>query len=117
MANDDEVGLLAILRSIDRRLALLTASQERDLSAALTAELLRTPSRIAMFDGIDGQRTGADLAKLAGASERLGQMFLVELLELGVVRRVPGATGRAVIVERDEMGILNWYLQREGPSG
>ena len=69
-----------------------------------------------MFDGIDGQRTGAELAKLAGVSERAGQRFVTELLEVGVVRRVQGTTGRAVIVERDEAAIINWYLEREGPS-
>jgi hypothetical protein len=111
VANDDEV--VRLLASIDRRLALLTATQERDLRMALTSELLRTPARIAMFDGIDGQRTGADLAKLAHVSARFGQLFVTELLELGLVRKVPGATGRAVIVERDDAGILDWYLRRE----
>jgi hypothetical protein len=109
VASDDAVRLLA---SIDRRLALLTAGQERDLRAALTSELLRTPARIAMFDGVDGQRTGADLAKLANVSGRAGQLFVTEFLELGLVRRVPGTTGRAVIVERDDAAIINWYLQR-----
>ena len=61
MANDDELARL--LASIDRRLALLTESQERDLRATLRDELLKTPARIAMFEGIDGQRGSGELSK------------------------------------------------------
>lgn len=109
MASDDE--FVRLLRSIDRRLALLSASQERDLRQALTTDLLRTPARIAMFDGIDGQRGGAELGRLGKVSERAGQLFIKELLDLGLVRSVNEGGGR-VIAERDEAGILNWYLQR-----
>jgi Fic family protein len=109
VASDDE--LVALLRSIDRRLMLLTASQDRDLRNRLRDELLRTPGRIAMFDGIDGVRTSPELAKLAKASERAAQLFVKELLNLGVVRAVPAGGGRAVIVERDEAGIVEWYME------
>lgn len=111
MADDDEV--LRLLASIDRRLALLTASQERALRAALREDLLGTPARVAMFDAIDGERTSPQLANLAGASDRAAQLFVNELLDLGVVRRVPGSAGRAVIVEHDDAGIIAWYLERE----
>jgi Fic family protein len=110
VASDEE--LVDLLRSIDRRLALLTASQDRDVRVALRDELLRTPARIAMFEGIDGVRTSPELAKLAKASDRAAQLFVKELLELGIVRPVPGAPGRTVIVERDEAGIIEWYLER-----
>lgn len=112
MEPDDQ--LVALLRSIDRRLALLTVSQERALRAALRDDLLRTPARIAMFDAIDGQSDSADLARAGGGGKRTAQLFTKELTELGIVRAVPGTTGKAVIVERDEAGILDWYLQREG---
>jgi hypothetical protein len=108
--NDDE--LVRLLTSIDRRLALLTASQDRDLRQVLRTELLRTPARIAMFDGIDGVRGSSELATLGGVSERAAQLFVRELQELGLVRPVPGATGRTVIVERDEAAIIDWYLGR-----
>jgi hypothetical protein len=53
VANDDAV--IKLLASIDRRLALLTASEGQALRQTLGMELLRTPARIAMFEGIDGQ--------------------------------------------------------------
>lgn len=110
MANDDD--LIRLLSSIDRRLALLTASQDRDLRQALKAELLRTRARIAMFEGIDGARGSGELAKLGDVSDRAAQLFVKEFLELGLVRPVTGNAGRTVIVERDEAAIIDWYLQR-----
>jgi len=110
VADNDE--LVRLLTSIDRRLALLTASQDRDLRVALRENLLGTTARLAMFDAINGIRTSPELAKLAGVSDRTAQLFVKELLDLSVVRRVPGAEGRTVIVERDETGIITWYLER-----
>jgi Fic family protein len=110
VASDDE--LVILLRSIDRRLALLTASQERAVRVAMRDELLRTPARIAMFDGIDGVRTSPELAKLAKVSDRAAQLFVKELLDLGIVRPVPGDSGRTVIVERDEARIIRWHIER-----
>jgi hypothetical protein len=114
VANDDE--LVKLLASIDRRLALLTASQERDLRATLRDQLLRTPARIAMFEGIDGERGSGELAKLGKVSERAAQLFVKELLGLGLVREVPGSAGRTVIVERDEAALLDWYLQERSAT-
>lgn len=110
MPNDDE--LVRLLASIDRRLALLTASQDRDLRGALKTDLLRTEARIAMFEGIDGQRGSGELSKLGDVSERAAQLFVKELLDLGLVRPVSGNVGRSVIVERDDAAIIDWYLQR-----
>jgi Fic family protein len=110
VASDDE--LVTLLQSIDRRLALLTASQDRDVQIALRDELLRTPARIAMFDGINGVRTSPDLAKLAKVSDRAAQLFVRELLDLGIVRPVPAGDGRTVIVERDEAEIIRWHIER-----
>ena len=62
MTNDDRV--LRLLASIDRRLALLSAEQERNLWEALEAEL-RTDTRIRMFRAIDGRRTSPEIAKTA----------------------------------------------------
>lgn len=111
MTNDDEV--LRLLASIDRRLALLSASQERDLRQALETELLRTPARIAMFEGIDGRRGSGELGRMGGVSERAGQLFVKELLDMQLVRPLSHASaGKAVVVERDEGAIVQWYLQR-----
>src|SRR5947209_7716928 len=88
VASDDE--LVTLLKSIDHRLALLTASQDRDVRIALRDELLRTPARIAMFNGIDGVRTSPELATIAKVSNRAAQLFVKELRDLGIVRPVPG---------------------------
>jgi hypothetical protein len=111
---DDE--LVALLQLIDRRLALLTATHDRDLRAALRTDLLRTPARIAMFEGINGERGSGELSKLARGSERSAQEFVKELLGLGLVRAAPGSAGRSVIVERDEDAIIEWYLQRNAAA-
>ena len=87
MANDDE--LVALLRSIDRRLALLTVSQDRDQPQTLGSELLRTPQRIAMFEAINGERDSAELARVSNASTRSAQEFVKELSALGLVRSTP----------------------------
>jgi hypothetical protein len=110
VAKDDD--LVRLLSSIDRRLALLTACQDRDLRQALKAELLRTPARNAMFEGIDGARGSGELAKLGAVSDRAAQLFVKELLGLGLVRPVTGSDGRTVIVERHAAAITDWYLQR-----
>jgi hypothetical protein len=111
VANEDE--LVRLLTSIDRRLALLTASQDRDLRQTLRNELLRTPARIAMFEGLDGERGSSELAKLGGVGDRAAQLFMKELQDLGLVRVVSGGgQGKTLIVERDEAAIIDWYLQR-----
>jgi hypothetical protein len=110
VANNED-ALVALLTSIDRRLALLTVREERDLRRALDAEVLKADSRIAMFNGIDGVRGSGELGKLGGVGERSAQLFIKELLGLGLVLEVPNGA-RAVIVEKDHGGILNWYLSR-----
>jgi hypothetical protein len=111
VANEDE--LVRLLTSIDRRLALLTASQDRDLRQTLRNELLRTPARIAMFEGLDGERGSGELAKLGGVGDRAAQLFVKELQDLGLIRVVSGGgQGKTLIVERDEAAIIDWYLQR-----
>lgn len=111
MANDD--AAVRLLASIDRRLALLTASQDRDLRQTLKTELLRAPARIAMFEGIDGKRGSGELAKLGNVTDRAAQLFVKELQGLGLVRVVSGGgQGKTLIVERDEAGIIDWYLQQ-----
>lgn len=112
MANDDE--LVRLLRSIDRRLALLTASQDRRLRETLKTDLLRTPARIAMFEGIDGVGGSGELANLGGVGDRAAQLFVKELQELGLVRVVAGGgQGKPLIVERDEAAVIDWYLEHE----
>ena len=111
MANSDN-ALVALLASIDRRLALLTIREERELRRALESDILKAETRTTMFDGIDGVRGSGELAKLAGVGERSAQLFIKELLALGLVREVPNVAGRSVIVEKDDAGILRWYLGR-----
>lgn len=110
MTDDDPT--LRLLRSIDRRLALLTGAEERKLRAKLRAELLRTPARLSMFDAIDGRTGSPDLAKAAGVTDRAAQLFVKELLDLGLVEVAPGTTGRGVFVARNEDAIVRWYLDR-----
>jgi hypothetical protein len=106
--------MMAVLRSIDRRLALLTGPQERDLRRVLIAKLLKTPARVKMFDAIDGQRGTQELARIGEVGDRAVQLFVKELLDLGLVRPSGGGTsGRGVLVERDENSIVQWYLRTE----
>jgi hypothetical protein len=109
----DDPELLAVLRSIDRRLALLTAKEDRDVRAALVAEVLNTEPRQKIFDAIDSVLGNPELATIGGVTPRATQNFVNQLLELGLVRSVGG--GREMIVVRDDDGILRWYLAR-GPS-
>lgn len=106
---DDETNRL--LRSIDRRLALLTVREEREVQMRLNSEILRTESRRAMFNAIDGRRGSPEIARAVGASERAVQMFVKELSDEGLVRPVVRG-GRGNVVEKDEIGIAEWQLRR-----
>jgi hypothetical protein len=104
---DDEI--VAALRSIDRRLALLTGPQERALRATLLVAILNTEPRKKMFDAIDGVKGNPELATAGGVTPRAAQNFVNQLLELGLVRSV--GTGRDIVVARDEDGVVQWYLR------
>jgi hypothetical protein len=106
----DQRDELAVLRSIDRRLALLTGKEERDVRRALIADVLTTPARVAMWDAIDGKIGSPDLAKLAKVSERAAQLFAKDLLDAGLVTTVTGARGN--VVEKDQDAVVQWYLRR-----
>jgi len=106
--------LLAVLKSIDRRLALLTGPQERALREALVADVLNTEPRQRMFYAIDGMLGNPELADVGGVTPRATQNFVNQLLELGLVRSV--GTGREMIVERDQDGIVQWFLRRPAPA-
>jgi hypothetical protein len=103
--------LLSVLRSIDRRLALLTASEERALRERLMSDVLRTKARSAIFDAIDGQAGSPELANIAGVSDRAAQLTVKEFLDLGLVREVPGTAGRAIVVQKDDDAIIQWYIR------
>jgi hypothetical protein len=103
---------IRLLRSIDRRLALLSGAEDRRMRARLVSDLLRAPGRTAMFDAIDGKKGSPDLALAAKVSDRAAQLFVKELLDLGLVRIVPDAAVRGVVVERDEDALVAWYLER-----
>jgi hypothetical protein len=106
---DDES--VRLLRSIDRRLALLTVREEREVQLRLNEEVLRTEARRAMFNAIDGRRGSPEIARAVGASERAVQMFVKELSDDGLVRPVT-RPGRGNVVEKDEIGIAEWQLRR-----
>lgn len=109
----DEAEALRLLASIDRRLALLTTQQERDLRNTLGKGLLRTQGRVAMFDMLDGAHTSQEIAKSANVSERAVQLFVKELLDLGLVRDTGAGSGRSVIVERNDAAIVEWFVKRK----
>ena len=111
---DDHAELLRLLRSIDSRLALIAAPQETELHGRLTSEVLRAGGRQAMWDAIDGVRTSNDLAMAAKVSDRFAQMFVNELLALGLVRRVERASTKGTVVEKDRIGLVQWYLASIG---
>jgi hypothetical protein len=106
--------MLRLLRSIDSRLALLTAPEEAALRERLATEVLRAGGRQAMWDAIDGNRTSHELSKEAGVSDRFAQMFVNELLAEGLVRRVEREGGRGTVVEKDRIGLVQWYLASLG---
>lgn len=110
----DNGDLLIVLRSIDRRLALLTAKEDRDVRAALIADVLNTEPRQKIFDAIDGVLGNPELATIGGVTPRATQNFVNQLLELGLVRSV--GAGREMIVVREADGILRWYLARRPPE-
>ena len=107
---DDETVIM-LLRSIDRRLALLTGPQDRALRAALIEDVLNTESRQKMFDALNGVRGNPELGTAGGVTPRAAQNFVNQLIELGLVRVV--GTGREIVVARDDDAIVQWYLRRE----
>lgn len=107
---EDHAEVLRLLRSIDSRLALIAAPQEVELGNRLTSEVLRAGGRQAMWDAIDGVRNSNDLAKAAKVSERFAQMFVNELLALGLVQRVERESRKGTVVEKDRIGLVQWYL-------
>lgn len=109
-APTDEVTIVQLLSSIDRRLALLTARHERDLRAALEERLLKTKARVGMFQLIDGRAGAPAIANKIGVSDRAVQVFIKEMLELGLVKDTGTGSGRSVIVAKDEEAIVQWYL-------
>ena len=111
MADDT---MLDVLRSIDRRLALLTMTQERDVRKALISDILTTPARLAMWDTIDGKVGSTELAKAAKVSDRAAQLFVKDLIDAGLVKTVSSARG--TVVAKDEDAIVQWYLRRPSPT-
>lgn len=107
MTPDPDV--LRLLASIDRRLALLTATQDREMRQAIEREVLRSEGRIKMFYAIDGIRTSPQIAKVAGVTDRSVQIFVKELLDTGFLRETRSDSGRAIVVEHDQDGIVQWY--------
>lgn len=109
----DDERLIPLLASIDRRLALLTAVQERDMRRVLQEELLRTRGRVAMFNSFDGVRTTAEVAKAAGVSVRAVQLFVKEMIDLGILSEVGSSAARGLVAAHDEYGIVRWYVGRD----
>ena len=105
-------AILDILRSIDRRLAILTATESSRLEDALAERVLRTEARVAMFRAIDGHRNAHELAQAGGVSTRAGQSFVKEILGTGLASVVPNTKGREVIIARDEDAIVRWYVDQ-----
>lgn len=110
MADNDD--LTRVLRSIDRRLALLTAHQERGMRGEVEQELLRSEGRTKMFDAIDGRRTSEEIASVAGVSKRAAQLFVKELLDGGLARDTGTGARGSVIVELDDEALVQWFVAR-----
>lgn len=114
MPDDDDV--VRLLTSIDRRLALLTATQERDLRRAFEEEILKTPQRVALWALVDGRRAAPDIVKETGGNLRVTQKFVKEMLDAGFLKDTKTGTGTAVIAEHDEDAILRWFVTREAST-
>ena len=109
---EDDRGL-QLLASIDRRLALLTVTHERDLRDAFDAQVLRSEGRQKMWEKINGQRSTPEISKEAGSNLRVTQIFIKEMLDAGFVKDTQTGVGRALVVDRDEEAILRWYVTRD----
>lgn len=107
--NDD---VIRVLVSIDRRLALLTAHQEREMRREVEQGLLRSEGRTKMFDAIDGRRTSEEIAAVAGVSKRAAQLFVKELQDAGLARDTGTGTRGSVIVELDDEALVQWFVAR-----
>jgi hypothetical protein len=107
VAEDEKV--VDLLKSIDRRLALLTAPQERAMRQALERDLLRSEGRIKTFNAIDGIRTSPEIAKVAGVGDRAVQLFVKELLDAGLLRDTGSSSGRAIVVEHNQDAIVQLF--------
>ena len=101
----DHPEVVRLLRSIDRKLSLVTAGHELVMLRAFQAEILRTRPRTAMWAAIDGKTSTAGLAHAAGASERLAQMFVKEMRESDFVRDADDDR----YVEQNEDAVLCWH--------
>ncbi|MDP9066783.1 MAG: hypothetical protein M3N53_00350 [Actinomycetota bacterium] len=110
MPEDEDV--VRLLTSIDRRLALLTATQERDLRRAFEEEILKTPQRVALWGLVDGQRAAPDIVKETGGNLRVTQKFVKEMLDAGFLKDTKTGTGTAVIAEHDQGAVLRWFVTR-----
>lgn len=109
----EDEAVVRLLRSIDRRLALLTATQERDLLRAFREEILKTPQRIALWALVDGRRAAPDIVKETDGNLRVTQKFVKEMLDGGFLKDTKTGTGSAVIAEHDEDAILRWFVTRD----
>jgi hypothetical protein len=112
----EDEKVVVLLRSIDRRLALLTASDERAMKQALDRDVLRSENRIRMFNAIDGERTSPEIAKVAGVTDRSVQLFVKELLDAGLLRDKGSGSGRAIVVEHDQDAIVQWFAASTAES-
>jgi hypothetical protein len=63
-----------------------------------------------MWDAIDGKAGSPELARLAKVSERAAQLFVKDLLDVGLVIAVAGLRG--TVVQQDQDAIVQWYLRR-----
>lgn len=114
MAEDEDVVLL--LTSIDRRMALLTATQERDMRRAFEDEVLKTPQRVALWAQINGRKAAPDIVKETGGNLRVTQRFVKEMLDAGFLKDTKTGAGSAVVAEHDEDAILHWFVARAGSA-
>lgn len=114
MSEDD--GVVRLLTSIDRRLALLTATQERDLRQAFEKEILKTPQRVTLWAMVDGRRAAPDIVKETGGSLRVTQKFVKEMLDAGFLKDTKTGTGTSVVAEHDEDAILRWFVRRDASN-
>lgn len=82
MEDNDEV--LRLLQSADHRLALLALDQEMSLRTYTLGTPLTSQERARTFNAIDGVRGSSERAAVVGVTERAAEVFVKELLELGL---------------------------------
>lgn len=99
-----EDRLMAVLEDIRTSLAVLSAERLAALETRLSAEVLKTETRIKVYQAVDGKAKAKEIADSVGLSLRRTQEVLQTLHDEGLI--VLQRDGGSNVPRRDPMRIL-----------